>query len=211
MRLQIETSGFAEAVAAMKKAPRTIQDLNERSALRAGSRGVSRIKREYRGETETTDTATAVRTGALRRNYDAATHRDGSTVVMEMGLIKSGVDAKILRYAAVHEKDGYTVIRSRSGKYLAIPLSAAKTASGVARGGPRDYPNTFFLKGRKPDSPIIAQRIGQQVVPLFVLKRSVRVKGRPALQPVSRQYVIPEIEAAIEKNFAAGIEGGSAA
>lgn len=211
MKIDITTSGLAEASVALKKAPRTLVELNERSALRIGSRAVQKIRREYRSAPETTATATAVRTGNLRRMYDAATRRDGEAVELDLGLIRSGIDQKILRYAAVHENDGTTIIRAKSGKYLAIPLPAARTRAGVARGGPRDYPNGFFI-GRRPDSPVFAQRVGNAVVPLFVLKRQVSVKGRPALQPVARSFVIPELQAAIERNFASAIDGrGSAA
>jgi hypothetical protein len=72
-------------------------------------------------------------------------------------------------------------IRPTKKQYLAIPLSAAKTAAGVARGGPLDgiWGKTFIAKG------IIFGYSGgtkasrsAEPIPLFVLKKSVVIKRR---------------------------------
>jgi len=86
-------------------------------------------------------------------------------------------------YAGVHigPAGSQVTIRPQNKRFLAIPLAAAKTAAGVARGGPLDgiWGPTFIAKGiifgfsggtkaSKSANPI----------PLFVLKRSVVVPRR---------------------------------
>jgi hypothetical protein len=87
------------------------------------------------------------------------------------------------KYAGVHIGPAETkvTIRPTSKKFLAIPLAAAKTAAGVARGGPLDgiWGPTFIAKG------VIFGFSGgtkgaqsKTSIPLFVLKRSVVVPRR---------------------------------
>lgn len=207
MSIKVNVAPLLELAADLSKAPKSLRDLNVASCYRIGQRNIGRLKREYRRSPTTTATATRRRTGKLLDSYDSEVTQPTEGIKLAMGLVKPGTSSQVLSYAAVHEKDGSTVIRPKRGRYLAIPLPAAMTASGVARGGPRDFPNTFLIKGHG-GSPIIAQAVGgkrnwskTQVRPLFVLKRSVTVRGRPALMPVMTNYVLPEVTDAMGKNF----------
>ncbi|MBU4356587.1 MAG: hypothetical protein KJ822_14795, partial [Proteobacteria bacterium] len=86
-------------------------------------------------------------------------------------------------YAWIHigPAGSQVTIRPKNKKFLAIPLAAAKTAAGVARGGPLSgiWGPTFIAKG------IIFGFSGgtkttqsKTPIPLFVLKRSVVVPRR---------------------------------
>jgi len=87
------------------------------------------------------------------------------------------------KYAGVHigPAGSQVTIRPKNKKFLAIPLAAAKTAAGVARGGPLSgiWGPTFIAKG------VIFGFSGgtkgtqsKTPIPLFVLKRSVVVPRR---------------------------------
>lgn len=200
MKFRVDTADVKRAAAILLGARETLTRENERTAERVGMRSVGVIKRRFRGARNTTDTATAVRTGALRDQYDYVTRRKGDSVELDLGIIRPGVDAKVLAYARVHESDGETVIRPRRAKFLAIPLREAKTATGVARGLPRDFAETFVRRNDK-GRLIIYQNRGDQVVSLFALVRSVRVKGRPALVPTGRDVTMPGLREGVEANW----------
>jgi len=105
------------------------------------------------------------------------------------------------RYAGIHigRMGDVTTIRSnRPGGYLAIPLEAAKTTTGRTRAAPRDpmWGSTFIAKGiifgYKGGKVKTAGKI-RDIVPLFKLKKSVRVPVRvDALKLV--QWIKPKLE-----------------
>jgi len=97
------------------------------------------------------------------------------------------------RYAGVHigKAGDKKVIRPVNKQYLAIPLPAAKTAAGVARGRPLDtgiFGKTFIAKSKAGNLIIFGKSVYQRgaktgeahgkIVPLFVLKKQVTVPVR---------------------------------
>ncbi len=84
-----------------------------------------------------------------------------------------------MRHVPVLE-DG-KVIRPRRKQYLTIPLAAAKTGAGRSRGDARTvgarYESTFIRRSKR-GNPIIYGKRGDTIVPLFVLKKSVRIPAR---------------------------------
>lgn len=81
-----------------------------------------------------------------------------------------------VKYAKTHigKKGTYTEIEPRVAKFLAIPTEHARTPAGVSRyKSPRDVPDTFVAKG------VIFQKRGRnKIVPMFILKRRVRIPKR---------------------------------
>lgn len=77
-------------------------------------------------------------------------------------------------------EDGIT-IRAKRAKYLTIPLRAAMTGTGRSRGNARTvgsrYQSTFVRKSKRGNLIMFGKR-GKRIVPLFVLKKSVRIKAR---------------------------------
>jgi hypothetical protein len=121
---------------------------------------------------------------------DRLAHRNGKLaqatrsipVKMEGSKVTGGLSFGV-KYAWTHigPAGSQVTIKPKNKKFLAIPLAAAKTAAGVARGGPLSgiWGPTFIdkgvifgfsggTKGSKSAKPI----------PLFVLKRSVVVPRR---------------------------------
>lgn len=98
-------------------------------------------------------------------------------------LVKSSKDLNLIAGTlivpfpiSVHEEG--TTIRARSAKFLTIPLSAALSSRGIPlRPKARDWQNTFVQRSRRGNL-LIFQRRGTQIVPLYLLKRSVTLPPR---------------------------------
>lgn len=119
-----------------------------------------------------------VRTGRLRRSI---TYRVDTGPQGIDGIVGTNVE-----YAAIHEYGGTIV--PKTAKWLTVPLRAALTPSGVMRyTKARDYPNTFIAKG------FIMQRQAGGVVPLFQLRKSVKIPERSFLRSSLRE-MRPQIE-----------------
>lgn len=83
---------------------------------------------------------------------------------------------RLTRTMSFHERGG--VIRAKNARYLTIPLPAALDSRGVPlRVSAREWDNTFIQMSRNGNL-IIFQNRGREIVPLYVLKRSVRVPPR---------------------------------
>jgi hypothetical protein len=110
------------------------------------------------------------RSGFFRRSWGF----DVSGRGIEQVLVIYSTDPK----AAIHEYGGEIVPRRAS--WLAIPMDAAKTRSGIARGGPRTFERTFFLESN-PSTLLMFQKpesgSGEPDL-LFVLKKSVQIPAR---------------------------------
>lgn len=121
-----------------------------------------------------------VRTGYLRHSMSAKLFNDSSGI---SALVGSGVRyGERVKYADILETGG--VIRPKKGKYLAIPIGEARTKSGVARGRPRDFANTFIRKG------IIFQKYGKNSIrPLFILKKSVTIPAFRYMGQTAEQQI----------------------
>ena len=108
------------------------------------------------------------RTGALSRSFNVAA--SGATLEALQWVTGSFGN----KTANLHEFGG--TITAKRTKYLAIPLDAAKTAAGVAKGPPRSFPNTFFIPRR--GGGFIMQALSADehgltdVVPLFKLQNA---------------------------------------
>lgn len=105
-----------------------------------------------------------------------------------------------LIYARLQELGG--TIRPKRAKWLTIPTEFAKTPAGVVKGNARSFADTFplFRPGRVP---LIMQERGDQVVPLFILKKRVKIKGKHFISggiekmlPEIRKNIIYEIKKA---------------
>lgn len=127
----------------------------------------------------------AVRTGHLRSSTKEM------PLVRTAGLIETGISFGT-GYAPVHvgPSGQVTTIHPVNAKYLAIPLAAARTPAGVPRGAPRSgmWGETFFATSRKGNLILFGRRVVQKgaragqtrgaVVPLFVMKKQVKVRAR---------------------------------
>jgi hypothetical protein len=123
------------------------------------------------------------RTGMGQRSIFYRVEDDpiGNTVTLIVG-----ANLAIAPYMRILAYGG--TIRPKTGRFLTIPLDAAKTPSGVARFSARDvindpqahgYASTFFrnqmLFGVRADAGPRVMREGRHLVPLFALKTQVQI------------------------------------
>jgi hypothetical protein len=83
-------------------------------------------------------------------------------------------------YLFVHEYGG--TMRAKRAQYMTIPLPAALNSDGTPKKrNAREWNNTFVGES-KAGNLIIFERHGREVVPLYVLKKEVRVRARLGLR-----------------------------
>ena len=110
-----------------------------------------------------------VRSGVLRNSIGSKVFFKSAkdiSVVVGSG-VRSGARTK---YANIHEVGGTIVPVNK--QWLTIPFPAALTSAGVLRASARQWENTFIAKH------IIFQKRGKTIVPLFALKKSVKIPAR---------------------------------
>ena len=108
------------------------------------------------------------RSGALRRSFD---HAWGGANLDDLfvSTFSAGVP-----YARIQEEGGE--VKAKPGRYLAIPLDAAKTAAGVQRKPPRQWSDTFFIRSKK-GTLLLMQKRAHDMIPLFAMVKRVVLKG----------------------------------
>lgn len=130
------------------------------------------------------------RTGELAKSFQMSL--EGSVLqTTRLKIFSHAPQARLQEYGGT--------VRPVNAQYLAIPLPAAMTRAGVARGSPRDFQNTFFAVS-KAGNLILFQSLGKNaktgkrkfkkyvnadgikeksnIVPLFVMKKEVYVPPR---------------------------------
>lgn len=150
------------------------------------------------------------RTGEMSRSFDLEIL--GSRLSdLVLRVFSRSKQAKIQEYGGT--------VRPVNAAWLAIPLDAAKTAAGVARGGPRDFKNTFFATS-KNGNLILFQRLGKdkagrqkrrtfqrtpggakeksEIVPLFAMKKEVTIPPRLGMRELWRRMA-PERNAILKQ------------
>ena len=120
----------------------------------------------------TTATSLSKRSGDLVAAIEGSVKVTGTT----FETVQGSIGAPGIVYARIHETGG--IIRAKNVKFLTIPLKAALNANGTPiMESARDWPNTFCAKSRAGNL-IIFQKRGAQIVPLYVLKSSVKIPPR---------------------------------
>jgi len=142
----------------------------------------------------------SVRSGRLRSSI-------GSRVDLEeeglVGNIGSGVrQGERMKYANIQERGG--TVRPRLSQYLTIPLDAANTAAGVARGRARDFDDTFIARS-KLGNLIIFQKKGKGITPLFLLKKSVEIPASRYLS-ITSEETLKDATATLHQSLEEGLK-----
>lgn len=163
MRIKAITSGLGQAVIDLTGTRTKITARWKRSAKVVGEQAVAFIKREYRTG-GTTDTKTAVRTGHLRAAYDNRVRDTGAGVDLDIGLIRPGTKAEVLRYGRVQE--GFDYAGNRVALFTIVPINAPYLVFPIRKGGGLAKANI----------------IG------WASKEEVKLKPRPSLDAVAATY-----------------------
>lgn len=137
--------------------------------------------------------------GLARKNatnqgvFKGASGRLAGSIAREVVVAGNDIVGRIgspLAYAGVQEgldkalrPKAQTIIKAKSKK-LAIPLGAARTKAGRARfTSPRQVPNLKVIP-RRGKSTLLARVVARnKIIPMFVLKDSVKIKARPYMRP----------------------------
>lgn len=149
-----------------------------------------------------TDNILHRRSGHLAQSIQTSVYQDGASVVTAR--IGSGVaNNRRMPYAEIHEDGG--TITPKKAKWLTIPLEAALTPSGVPKkASAREWKNTFVGKS-KGGALIIFQKVGKKtLVPLYVLKKSVRIPARHYMSETleaSKNYFLMAVRGSIERSL----------
>lgn len=107
-----------------------------------------------------------------------------------LGLVAGRISARFPM--SVHEKGA--TIRPKRAQYLTIPLPAAMDSRGVPlRKRARDWDNTFVARSRKGNL-LIFRKEGRGIVPLYVLKKEVRIPPRLGMEKDMRENFLPYFE-----------------
>ncbi len=121
--------------------------------------------------------------GSFINSGDSLFRRSGQGLRSILTSIKSGGSGKstfasfAIRGYMVDQELG-AVRRPTSSKYLTIPFPAALNAQGVPiHRRARDWDNTFVARS-SGGSLLIFQKGGKGITPLYLLKKSVRIKPR---------------------------------
>lgn len=81
-----------------------------------------------------------------------------------------------VKYAAIHEFGG--VVRPKKGKYLTIPLKDNLLPSGVMKRSLRSFQFVYFRRSKKGSLLAFAGDDKDDMKPMFVLVRSVKIPAR---------------------------------
>ena len=129
-----------------------------------------------------------VRTGRLfRRTGGFIRDLKASVLVTGSGIEATGMigGPPVSKFMVIHETGG--TIRPKRAKFLTVPLQAALSFRGVPlKRRARDWPNTFVATSRRGNL-LIFQRRGGRIIPLYALKKSVRIPARLGLGATLRK------------------------
>ena len=121
----------------------------------------------------TSDRTLSRRSGDLIQSIKDSVRVTGNTLANVQGGIGGAFYLRTHEYGAT--------IRPKKAKYLAIPLPEALNANGTPKlASPRQWKNTF-VKQSKAGNLLIFQKRGRQIVPLYVLKKEVKIRPRLGL------------------------------
>lgn len=139
-------------------------------AMLAAMRTVTLYLQAYVQKKKLSGDPLKVRSGRLRSSITGIAKIVDSRIV--------GIVGSKTPYSRIHEFGGE--IRPKKGRYLTVPLPAAKTEAGVVRGRARDFKGTFLFRSKAGNLIIMGKPTpgSLEVEPLFILKEVVRIPKR---------------------------------
>ncbi len=107
---------------------------------------------------------------------------EGNNIVGRIGsaLVYAGIQEGLDK---TNRPKTHTIIKAKNKK-LAIPIGEARTKAGRARfTSPRQVPNLRAIP-RRGKATLLARVVARnKIIPMFVLKDSVKIKARPYMRP----------------------------
>lgn len=143
----------------------------------------------------TTPQTMSVRSGNSIQSIIDSVRVEGSTFADIVGYIGGAFPLSVQEYGA-------TIVSK--GKLLTIPLPAALDSHGIPlKKSAREWNNTFVARSKKGNL-LIFQRVGTQIIPLYVLKTSVVIPPRLGMRDTIETgipYFVDKAVDAIVKSF----------
>jgi len=166
--IKITVTGDARTEAAVR---RLGSDLPK--AMLGAMRTVTLFLQAYIQRKKLTGDPLKVRSGRLRSSITGTARMIDRQIVGTVGTKTP--------YSRIHEFGGE--IRPKKGRYLTVPLPAAKTSAGVVRGRARDFKDTFLFRSKAGNLIIMGKPTpgALEVEPLFILKEVVNIPKRSYL------------------------------
>lgn len=138
-----------------------------------------------------------VRSGHLRNSIGSYVFGRQDEIV---GRVGSGVrTGQPVKYANILEKGG--IIKPVRAKMLAIPIGTALTPAGVPRFTPNDLRGESFIARSRNNNLIIFRKSGKNILPMFVLKKQVKI---PAFYYLSKS--LTQSKGAAVQDIESGID-----
>lgn len=129
--------------------------------------------------------------GVLKRRTGRLANSIGFQVNNHLGNWQTEIGSGVrtgnrVSYANILETGG--IIKPKKSRYLAIPLTAALTKSGAPKkSSPMQWASTFVKRSHAGNLIIFQSQSGGRIVPLYVLKKSVRIPKKEYLSETVRK------------------------
>lgn len=107
------------------------------------------------------------------------------------------------RYA-IHERGG--VIKPKGSKYVFIPLPEALDASGKPK-PPKSFKNTFIAESRKGNLLVFQKRGRGQLVPLYLLRKQVRIPPRLGMGDSLKRGIPAFVDSVMDRTIEQFVKG----
>lgn len=193
------TTNVGDVTADYRNASKLIADNTFKRLRSIGSTLVRAIAKDKlsAGKSSGTGQSLVRRTGNLTRALFYKIRLEGKDAVLTVG-----ADGKKAAYAAIQEEGG--VVRPVRSQNLAIPLDAARTKNGVGRMSAREFiqnPQALGFEGSfvNPTKTAIMGIKGDEVEPVFALKKEVRISGKRYIRDTvyeRRAWILEQLGAA---------------
>ena len=208
---EVNLSGWKELQAKLAKAGQKGRVLVAKVFRRRLEEAATYGKREHLSGPTTGPNRLRARTGHLRASFHAIIKTTAAEVTGRLGFIHpaGGGEADPLRYAWTHHAGA--IIVPKKARFLAIPTPFAQTKTGVTRGKPRDFPNTFVARGiiwqGIRAKRVKGAKLSAVAAPLFLLRTRAVIPARPILPLVMNKY-LPRIVEDLKRDLGQVVNQG---
>lgn len=189
--VRVQTINFDEVAEALRVAP----ELATRFLRQEMHRATARVRKRFMSERMSGPPG--IKGGEWKKQHKR--HIKFWTAGRELGSLQSGI--KISRFLALHEFGGVITARHKGRSMLRLPLGPRRRIP--TRGGFDGNRLKGFVFIRRPGkAPLLAEKVGDELIPRFILKDRVVIKARLGFkESVLREWPkeFPKLQAALHR------------
>lgn len=165
--IKIQTINFDAVQAAFRAAP----DLAQRFLRSEMLRATARVRKRF--ITQRLNGSPGIKGGEWKRQHKR--HIKFWVAGRDLASLQSGI--RISRFLGIHETGGVLTAKHKGRQMLRIPIGTRYRLP--TRGGfDGNRIKGLFLLRRKNGAPLLVEKVGEEIVPRFVLKDRVVMKAR---------------------------------